>query len=269
MRRFLFSPEDLEAIRHDRYHHPHPRVQQKMEVLWLKSQGLTHTAIAALAGVSRRSVQRYLDEYLDGGLEQVQRLSWKGKANELAEHQASLEAYRSTRPAPPAKPRLPSPNTPASTGAIVRAFLKNARPAPGARSAPSGQGRPRRTGRFPEDETPASSGPSPTRSTDCPVRGRGSLHLRAVPGLSVVPGAAARPRTLGPQALQCPGRAQRRDASGQLRLISLKNQSEFGAARPHPSPHASACPADYLSPWCPLQNRQCASRRSMPRFSGL
>ncbi len=39
---------------------------------------------------------------------------------------------------------------------------------------------------------------------------------------------------------------------GQLRLISLKNQSEFGAARPHPSPHASACPADYLSPWCPF-----------------
>ncbi len=40
--------------------------------------------------------------------------------------------------------------------------------------------------------------------------------------------------------------------AGQLRLISLKNQSEFGAARPHPSPHASACPADYLSPWCPF-----------------
>ena len=25
MRRFTFSAEDLDAIRHERYHHPHPR----------------------------------------------------------------------------------------------------------------------------------------------------------------------------------------------------------------------------------------------------
>jgi hypothetical protein len=37
-------------------------VQQKMEVLWLKSQGCTHEDIARLAAVSRRSAQRYLDE---------------------------------------------------------------------------------------------------------------------------------------------------------------------------------------------------------------
>jgi len=40
MRIVAFGPEILDAIRHDRYHHPHPRVQQKMEVLWLKSKGL-------------------------------------------------------------------------------------------------------------------------------------------------------------------------------------------------------------------------------------
>ncbi len=62
MRRFTFTAEDLDAIRHARYHHPHPRIQQKMEVLWLKSQGLTHEAIARLSDLSRRSVQRYLDE---------------------------------------------------------------------------------------------------------------------------------------------------------------------------------------------------------------
>jgi hypothetical protein len=40
MRAFTFGPDVLAEIRHDRYHHPHPRVQRKMEVLWLKSQGL-------------------------------------------------------------------------------------------------------------------------------------------------------------------------------------------------------------------------------------
>ncbi len=145
MRRFTFTPADLDAIRYDRYHYPHPRVQQKMEVLWLKSQGCTHADIATLAGVCRRSVQRYLDEFLDGGLERVRRLAWQGKANELADHQASLEDYfldhppRSAREAQAAIAR----QTGVHRGLTqVRAFLKKLSACAGARSAPS---RPRPT----------------------------------------------------------------------------------------------------------------------------
>jgi len=147
MRRFTFTAEDLDAIRHQRYHHPHPRVQQKMEVLWLKSQGLTHEAIARLADISRRSVQRYLDGFADGGLERIRRLPWKGKANELAAHQASLEDYflehppRSTREAQAAIER----ETGVRRGLTqVRTFLKKLSDCAGARSAPS---RPRPTRR--------------------------------------------------------------------------------------------------------------------------
>jgi transposase len=140
MRRFTFTSEDLAAIRHGRYHHPHPRVQQKMEVLWLKSQGLTHEEIARLADVSRRSVQRYLDEFAGGGLERIRRLPWKGKANDLVTHQASLEDYfllnppRSTREAQTAIER----ETGVHRGLTqVRAFLKKLSACAGARSAPS------------------------------------------------------------------------------------------------------------------------------------
>ena len=93
MRVFTFSPEVLAEIRHERYHHPHPRVQRKMEVLWLKSRGLTHADIAALADVSPRSVQRYLDEFETGGLEQIRRLNWQGKQCPLDAYQDSLEDY--------------------------------------------------------------------------------------------------------------------------------------------------------------------------------
>jgi len=140
MRRFTFTAEDLHAIRYQRYHHPHPRVQQKMEVLWLKSQGLLHDDIARLAAVSRRSVQRYLDEFIDGGLERLRRLPWKGKANELAAHQAALEDYflehppRSTREAQMAIEQ----QTGVRRGLTqVRAFLKKLSACAGARSAPS------------------------------------------------------------------------------------------------------------------------------------
>lgn len=140
MRHFTFPPEVLAAIGHDRYHHPHPRVQQKMEVLWLKSQGLTHEAIARLANVARRSVQRYLDEFAAGGLERIRRLPWKGKVNELAAHQAALEEYflehppRSTREAQAAIER----ETGLRRGLTqVRTFLKKLSACAGGRSAPS------------------------------------------------------------------------------------------------------------------------------------
>jgi len=93
MRTFTISPEDLDAIRHDRFHHPHPRVQLKMEVLWLKSRGLPHVEIASLSGTSVRSVQRFLGEYRDGGLDRVRALGWRGKPNELLPHRESLEAH--------------------------------------------------------------------------------------------------------------------------------------------------------------------------------
>jgi transposase len=127
MREFTFGTEVLAEIRHDRYHHPHPRVQRKMEVLWLKSRGLTHAGIAELADVSPRSVQRYLDEFEQGGLGQVRRLRWQGKHGELDEHQASLEDYflenppRSAREAQEAIERLTGIHRGLSQ---VRAFLK-------------------------------------------------------------------------------------------------------------------------------------------------
>jgi transposase len=127
MRAFTFSPEVLAEIRHDRYHHPHPRVQRKMEVLWLKSRGLTHAEIAALADVSPRSVQRYLDAFAEGGLSRLRRLGWQGKRAALDEHQASLEDYflenppRSAREAQEAIQRLTGIRRGLSQ---VRAFLK-------------------------------------------------------------------------------------------------------------------------------------------------
>lgn len=140
MRRFTFTPEDLDSVRHERYHHPHPRVQRKMEVLWLKSQGLSHGEIARLADVSRRSVQRHLDEFALGGLERIRRLPWKGKPNELAAHQTSLEDHflenppRSTREAQAAIER----QTGVRRGLTqVRAFLKKLSACAGARSGPS------------------------------------------------------------------------------------------------------------------------------------
>jgi transposase len=175
-----------------------------MEVLWLKSQGLTHEAIARLADVSRRSVQRYLDEFLAGGLEQVRRIPWKGKANELAAHQGSLEDHfvehppRSTREAQTAIER----ETGVRRGLTqVRAFLKNSRPALAEGRHHPGQSGPGGAGRLPEDQTPTPPASGRTGRTYRPVRRCRSLRLRTVPRLPLVPGPPTRSRSFGPEAL--------------------------------------------------------------------
>jgi transposase len=93
MRLITFTADDRRALAHDRYHHPDPRVQRKMEVLWLKSHGLNHDDIAAYADVSRRTVQRYLDEYIEGGLSGLRRCRWHQPQGTLVAHEDSLEQY--------------------------------------------------------------------------------------------------------------------------------------------------------------------------------
>ena len=98
MRRFVFTDEQLRSIAHDRFQHVDPRVQRRMEMLWLKSQGETHARIAELAEVSRRTVQRLLDLFAAGGLEAVRQFHEEGRANGLTPHRLSLEAEFLARP---------------------------------------------------------------------------------------------------------------------------------------------------------------------------
>jgi hypothetical protein len=46
MPEITFSEADVQAIAHDRYHHPDPRVQRHMEILWLKHHGFNHQRLA-------------------------------------------------------------------------------------------------------------------------------------------------------------------------------------------------------------------------------
>jgi transposase len=98
MRSITFTAEDRRTLAHDGYDHPDPRVHQKMEVLWLKSLGLSHDRIALYAGVSRRTVQRTLDRYLEGGLARLRRDPWRHPESVPAGHETSLEEWSLEHP---------------------------------------------------------------------------------------------------------------------------------------------------------------------------
>ncbi len=92
MIRVEFSAEIIDKLDYERYHHPSPMVQKKMEVLYLKSRGMSHKEICRFCRISKTTLAAYLKQYLEGGLEGLKTLRYKGQPNSL-EHKDSLEAY--------------------------------------------------------------------------------------------------------------------------------------------------------------------------------
>ncbi|MFV2069808.1 MAG: helix-turn-helix domain-containing protein, partial [Pirellulales bacterium] len=98
MRRFEFTEEQRQAIARERFFHPDPAVQRRMEILWLKLHGETHERIAVLTDTSRRTVQRILDLFWNGGLEAVRQFQWHRPTSELTAHASTLEEEFRQRP---------------------------------------------------------------------------------------------------------------------------------------------------------------------------
>ena len=127
MARLTFSEEEQQALHKERFEHPDPRVQQRMEVLWLISQGVTYAQAARLGGVSEATVDRYVALYRQGGLEALRDFKWRKPTSELLDHRDSLE--ESFRQNPPHTVAEACPRIKEETGierrpTQVRAFLK-------------------------------------------------------------------------------------------------------------------------------------------------
>ncbi len=99
MARLTFTEAEQQALHKERFEHPHPRVQQRLEALWLISQGIGYSEAARLAGVSEATVDRYVARYRQGGLEALRKLKWGTGTSELVDHRDSLEeSFRQNPP---------------------------------------------------------------------------------------------------------------------------------------------------------------------------
>jgi transposase len=93
-----FSEQDVQQIKRLRYEDPHPRVRRRMEVLWLKSQGLAHQEICRLAGISGNTLREYLRKFQSGGIRELTVLNFYAPTSELEQHRARLEAHFRAHP---------------------------------------------------------------------------------------------------------------------------------------------------------------------------
>ena len=212
MIRVAFTEEQLKQLHYGRFHHPHPRVQLKMEALLLKSQNLPHRQICRLLSISENTLRAYFRDFLAGGVEKLKELNFYKPESDLAEHRATLEAYFQEHP--PATVKEAAAKIAELTGVCrgltqVRQFLRSI----GLRRLKVGfvpaKADVAEQERFKKRRTGAAAGRRPSRRPRGVFRGRRPLRVGAVLGIPVVFRAAVGPRPGGPSAVQRAGRPGR------------------------------------------------------------
>lgn len=98
-----FSSSEIEELRHQRFHHPHPHVQKKMEALLLKSHDLPHQQIADIVGVCENTLRSYFVEFQDGGIDRLKEIRFYCPSSDLLEFEGTLETHFTEQPPASAK----------------------------------------------------------------------------------------------------------------------------------------------------------------------
>ena len=121
-----FTQAQIDTLETERYTHPDPKVQRKLETLYLKSLDLPHHQIRRICRLSEPALVRYLRTYAQEGLAGLKRNRYGGQPSVLGPQAQSLEAY--LRQHPPANSAQARQVIQAQTGVQrsltqVRAFL--------------------------------------------------------------------------------------------------------------------------------------------------
>jgi transposase len=93
-----FNSQDIAELQYWKQHHPHYRVRRKMEVLYLKSQGLRHQNIAKQVGVCQETVTAYLKAYQLQGIISLKQLNFYTPKSALEPYREELKEYFQAHP---------------------------------------------------------------------------------------------------------------------------------------------------------------------------
>lgn len=92
------SKEDIEIFKEERITHKIPKIRKRMDVLWLKYNGLCHKNISKLSNVSINMVTKYLKMYNEGGVEKIRQVNFYRPQSQLIEFKSLLEAHFEKHP---------------------------------------------------------------------------------------------------------------------------------------------------------------------------
>jgi transposase len=93
-----FTEAEIKALETERFTHPDPKVQRRMETLYLKSLNLPHYLIRRICRLSEPALVRALRTYAQEGLAGLKQNHYRGQPSVLGQHATSLEAYLRQHP---------------------------------------------------------------------------------------------------------------------------------------------------------------------------
>jgi transposase len=93
-----FTEEKIEQLRKERFTNDHPRVRRKMEVVFLKSQGISHQEIGKMVGITQNTLRNYLNQYKSGGIEALMELNFRKPISSLEEYRPIIEENFDKKP---------------------------------------------------------------------------------------------------------------------------------------------------------------------------
>ncbi len=93
-----FTEEEIEQLHHERLRHPHPRVRQRCEVVYLKALEFPHKEIGRIMRLSQPTVRSYLKMYQESGLEKLKELNFYQPTSELNAHREEIKAEFEAHP---------------------------------------------------------------------------------------------------------------------------------------------------------------------------
>jgi transposase len=97
--RVELTEEQQKVVHAERDCHPQDHVRRKMLVLWLLHCGLTREKTAAVAGLGRATVQRYVAAFREGGLDGLRAWGVQGPVSDLAAHSQRIREEFTRQPA--------------------------------------------------------------------------------------------------------------------------------------------------------------------------
>jgi len=85
-----FTEKEKNTLYFNRYNHANPQVRRKIDVVWLKSNGLSNKEITKLVRVTENTVRNYLHQYLEGGISRLCEVRYHRPQSELDKHEDLL-----------------------------------------------------------------------------------------------------------------------------------------------------------------------------------
>jgi transposase len=96
--RIELSEEQQRIVNAERDEHPQEHVRRKMLVLWLLHHGITREKAAAITGLGRATVQRYVAAFREGGLDALRAWGHSGPVSDLAAFAEAIQAEFTAKP---------------------------------------------------------------------------------------------------------------------------------------------------------------------------